>query len=146
MVTVQQSFLLVTKSVATGWLAVILRTVRQHFGFVFSVTSEIFFAWVLQQNTEFNLNWFLVVKSCQLHEHGVWWKRLLNIIDMLQEYQRRWEWGVRLVGSLSCDFQGWWWSLAQFGSIQTDRKRDERWVQKLDIFHWCHKCIVPTSL
>ena len=58
---------------------------------------------------------------------------------MLKKYQIGWGWRVV------------WWpvfqrpgtvegELAQFEPIPTDRKRGEG-VQKLDIFHGCHKCM-----
>ena len=62
---------------------------------------------------------------------------------MLQEYQRRWDWG-KGVGSLSFDVQGRG-SLAQFGPIRTEKMGVGRQgVQNLDIFHGCHKCMVST--
>ena len=71
--------------------------------------TEILASWgnILHQIMSLILNWFLVEKSFELYGgHGMWWKRLLNIIDMLQEYQRRWGWGVRVVGSLRFNVQG----------------------------------------
>ena len=48
-----------------------------------------------------------------------------------------------VVGSLSFDVQGrGGGGFAQFGPIRTDRKR-LKGVQKLAIFHGCHKCMVP---
>ena len=61
---------------------------------------------------------------------------------MLQEYQRGWGVGGGVVGSLSFDVQGRGHRV-QFGPIRTDRKRGG--VQKLDIFHGCHKCMVPNE-
>ena len=72
------------------------------------------FAWILLQNTEFNLNWFLDVKSCcELHKH------------------------LGRFGSLSFNVKG------RGFLLNSDRKRGRGGVQKLDIFHGCHKCMVP---
>ena len=52
-------------------------------------------------------------------------------------------WWVGVVGSLSFDVQGWGEvspNLDPFGQIEKGRRRG---VQKLDIFHACHKCVVP---
>ena len=49
--------------------------------------------------------------------------------------------GRGVVGSLSFDVQGREWG-SQFGSIRTDRTGGGG-MQKLDIFHGCHKCMVP---
>ena len=66
---------------------------------------------------------------------------------MLEEHQKRWGrgvWWAGVVGSLSFDVQGWGEvspNLDPFGQIEKGRRG---WgVQKLDIFHGCHKCVVP---
>ena len=54
---------------------------------------------------------------------------------MLQEYQRRWDWG-KGGGSLSFDVQGRG-SLAQFGPIRTEKMRGgEAGGAKLGHFSW----------
>ena len=53
---------------------------------------------------------------------------------MLQEYQRRWDWG-KGVGSLSFDVQGRG-SLAQFGPIRTEKMGGEAGGAKLGHFSW----------
>ena len=68
---------------------------------------------------------------------------------MLEEHQKRWGRGVfweGVVGSLSFEVQGWGEvspNLDPFGQIEKGRRRGRGGVQKLDIFHGCHKCVVP---
>ena len=72
----------------------------------------------------------------------MWWERLLNVIDMLQEYQRRWGRRLGVVGSLSFNVQGRGWSCPIWTHSDRQKKGRGGGVQKLGIFHGCHKCMV----
>ena len=111
------------------------------FWFYFQHSKWDVFAWVLLQNIEFNLNWFLelwVARAWYVMETSTKYNRYAARIPKGMEVG----W-VGVVSSLSFDVQGQGW-YCQIRTNSTDRRREV--VQKLNVFHGCHKYMVPKCI